>query len=200
MNPKPKPLLIVISAPSGAGKSTLCDRLLAAHDDMAYSVSCTTRAPRGGEIDGIDYHFLTPGAFEQKALAGAFLESAQVHGNRYGTLKQTVRDTLERGGSLLMDIDVQGARQVRATLAALPATDLMVRGFVDIFIRPPSREELRRRLEGRGEDTAEVIERRLANAAAELADAGRYRYQIVNDDLERTYGELETIVRKEQQV
>jgi len=194
-----KPLLIVISAPSGAGKSTLCERLLAAHGDMAYSVSCTTRAPRGGEVDGVHYHFLTSAAFEQKVQAGAFLEHAQVHGNRYGTLMQTVREAMQQGRSLLMDIDVQGARQVRAALATLPTTDLMVRGFVDIFVQPPSLDELRRRLEGRGEDTAEVIERRLANAAAELADASRYRYQIVNDDLERAYCELETIVRKEQQ-
>lgn len=193
-----KPLLIVISAPSGAGKSTLCDRLAAAHDDIAYSVSCTTRAPRGGEVDGIHYHFLTPDAFEQKVLAGAFLEHAQVHDNRYGTLKQTVRATLERGGSLLMDIDVQGARQVRAALATLPSTDLMVQGFVDIFIHPPSLEALRRRLEGRGEDAAAVIERRLANAATELADADRYRYQLVNDDLERAQRELAAIIRKEQ--
>lgn len=193
-----KPLLIVISAPSGAGKSTLCDRLAAAHDDIAYSVSCTTRAPRGGEVDGIHYHFLTPDAFEQKVLAGAFLEHAQVHDNRYGTLKQTVRATLERGGSLLMDIDVQGARQVRAALATLPSTDLMVQGFVDIFIHPPSLEALRRRLEGRGEDAAAVIERRLANAATELADADHYRYQIVNDDLERAQRELAAIIRKEQ--
>ncbi len=198
MDEKKKPLLIVISAPSGAGKSTLCDRLLAAHDDMAYSVSCTTRPPRGGEVDGIQYHFLTPDTFEQKVRAGAFLEHAQVHGNRYGTLKQTVRETLERGGSLLMDIDVQGARQVRAALAMLPSTDLMVQGFVDIFIHPPSLEELRRRLEGRGEDAAAVIERRLANAAIELADADRYRYQLVNDDLERVQGELAAIIRKEQ--
>lgn len=198
MDEKNKPLLIVISAPSGAGKSTLCDRLLAAHDDIAYSVSCTTRAPRGGEVDGVDYHFLTPEAFEQKVQAGAFLEHAQVHGNRYGTLKQTVRETLQRGGSLLMDIDVQGARQVRAALATLPSTDLMVQGFVDIFVHPPSLEELRRRLEGRGEDAAEVIERRLANAATELADANRYRYQLVNDDLERAQGELAAIIRKEQ--
>ena len=193
-----KPLLIVISAPSGAGKSTLCDRLLAAHDEIAYSVSCTTRPPRGGEVDGVDYHFLTSEAFEQKVHEGAFLEYANVHGNRYGTLKQTVRDAMQQGRSLLMDIDVQGARQVRATLASLPSTDLMVQGFVDIFVHPPSLEELRRRLEGRGEDAAEVIERRMQNAAAELADADRYRYQLVNDDLERAQRELAAIIRKEQ--
>ncbi len=195
---KTKPLLIVISAPSGAGKSTLCERLLAAHDEIAYSVSCTTRAPRGGEVDGVHYHFLTPDAFEQNVREGAFLEHAQVHGNRYGTLKQTVREVMEQGRSLLMDIDVQGARQVRAALATLPTTDLMVQGFVDIFIHPPSLEELRRRLEGRGEDAAEVIERRLANAAAELADAGLYRYQVVNNDLARAYCELAGIIGKEQ--
>lgn len=198
MDEKDKPLLIVISAPSGAGKSTLCDWLLAANPRIAYSVSCTTRAPRGGEVDGVHYHFLTPDAFEQRVQAGAFLEHAQVHGNRYGTLVQTVRQAMQQEKSLLMDIDVQGARQVRAALASLPPTDLMVRGFVDIFIHPPSLEELRRRLEGRGEDAAAVIERRLANAAAELADAGLYRYQLVNDDLGRAQRELADIIRKEQ--
>jgi len=195
-----KPLLIVISAPSGAGKSTLCDRLLSEHDGIVYSVSCTTRPPRGGEVDGVHYYFLTPEVFEQKVRAGAFLEHAHVHGNRYGTLKQTVREAMAGGRSLLMDIDVQGARQVRAALATLPTTDLMVRGFVDIFVKPPSLEELRRRLEGRGEDAAEVIERRLGNAAAELADAGLYRYQIVNDDLERAQCELAGIIAKEQRL
>ncbi len=198
MDEQKKPLLIVISAPSGAGKSTLCDRLLASHPGIAYSVSCTTRAPRGGEADGVHYHFLSPDAFEQRVQAGAFLEHAQVHGNRYGTLVQTVREAMQQGKNLLMDIDVQGARQVRAALAALPSTDLMVRGFVDIFIHPPSLEELRRRLEGRGEDAAAVIERRLANAATELADAGLYRYQLVNDDLGRAQRELAAIIRKEQ--
>jgi guanylate kinase len=198
MDEKDKPLLIVISAPSGAGKSTLCDWLLAAHPGIAYSVSCTTRAPRGGEVDGVHYHFLTPDAFERRVQAGAFLEHAKVHGNRYGTLMLTVRQAMQQGKSLLMDIDVQGARQVRAALASLPPTDLMVNGFVDIFVHPPSLEELRRRLEGRGEDAAAVIEQRLANAATELADAGLYRYQLVNDDLGRAQRELAAIIRKEQ--
>jgi guanylate kinase len=198
MNSTTKPLLIVISAPSGAGKSTLCERLLAEHDAIAYSVSCTTRAPRGGEVDAVHYHFLTSEAFEQKVQAGAFLEHARVHGNRYGTLMQTVRGVMQQGKSILMDIDVQGARQVRAALATLPPADLMVQGFVDIFIHPPSLEELRRRLEGRGEDAAQVIEQRLANAAAEIADAGLYRYQLVNDDLGRAQRELADIIRKEQ--
>jgi guanylate kinase len=198
MDETSKPLLVVISAPSGAGKSTLCDWLLASHADMSYSVSCTTRRPRGGECDGIDYHFLTPDEFERKVEGGAFLEHAQVHGNRYGTLIETVRNVLEKGNSLLMDIDVQGARQVRSVLSSLPSTDLMVKGFVDIFIHPPSVDELRRRLVGRGEDEEDVIEQRLANAAAELAEARHYRYQLTNDNLDRAKTELEAIIRKEQ--
>lgn len=198
MSERKKALLIVISAPSGAGKSTLCNRLLAQHENIVYSVSCTTRASRGGEVDGLNYYFLTTGAFEEKVGAGAFLEHALVHGNRYGTLKQTVRETMEQGRSILMDIDVQGARQVRETLAGLPPQDVMVCGFVDIFVHPPSLEELRRRLLGRGEDSEAVIERRMANAVRELEDADRYRYQIVNDDLDQALQELCCIIEKEQ--
>ena len=192
-----KSLLIVVAAPSGAGKSTLCDRVLANRDDIVYSVSCTTRPPRGHEVDGVDYHFLTEAAFEEKVAAGEFLEHATVHGNRYGTLKESVRLAMDSGKSVMMDIDVQGADQVRATLAELPRDDPMVEGFVDIFIMPPSVEELRRRLQGRGEDSPEVIETRLKNAAAEMACAERYKYQIINDDLERAYGEISRIIESE---
>ena len=193
-----RPLLIVISAPSGAGKSTLCRRLLEARPDIAYSVSCTTRAPRGGEVDGRSYHFLTPGDFEAHIAAGDFLEHAWVHGNRYGTLKETVRQAMARGLSVLMDIDVQGARQVREALAALPPDDLMARGFVDIFVHPPSMRVLRERLVGRAEDSPGVIAQRLRNAESEVAEAGAYRYQMVNDDLETACGNLRGIIGKEQ--
>jgi len=140
-----RPLLIVISAPSGAGKSTLCNRLLDRCEDIVYSVSCTTRAPRGGEVDGKNYFFMTPAAFEEKVRAGAFLEHALVHANHYGTLKEKVRTTMQQGQSILMDIDVQGARQVRDALASLPPNDLMSCGFLDIFIQPPTLEVLRAR-------------------------------------------------------
>ncbi|MBT3191782.1 MAG: guanylate kinase [Verrucomicrobia bacterium] len=192
-----KPLLIVVSAPSGAGKSTLCDRLLAEHEDITYSVSCTTRCPRGEEVDGGAYYFLTSETFEVRAARGEFLEHATVHGNRYGTLKETVRSAMTAGKSVMMDIDVQGARQVRDALAGLSPDDAMVRGFVDIFIQPPSMLVLRERLEGRGEDAADVIERRLENAAQEMACAEDYRYTVVNDDLAMAQSEIREILNRE---
>jgi len=197
MSSSGKPLLIVVSAASGAGKSSLCRALLEANPGMVYSVSCTTRAPRGGEVDGQSYHFLSRADFQQRVAQGAFLEYAEVHGNLYGTLRQTVEVAMKAGHSIVMDIDVQGAGQVRRALAALPEDHLLRRGFVDIFIHAPSMHELRRRLEGRGEDRPEVIEIRLANAQREVAEAGLYRYRIVNDDFERARAELLSIVRKE---
>lgn len=193
-----KPLLIVLSAPSGAGKSTLCRALLDRRADVMYSVSCTTRAPRGGEVDGQSYFFLTPEEFERRVVQGDFLEHAEVHGNRYGTLRRTVEDAMQAGCSILMDIDVQGARQVRAALHALPPDHLVRAGFVDIFIQAPSMDELRRRLEFRGEDRADVIEMRLQNAMREVNDALLYRYALVNDALDRALGELLAIIDKEQ--
>ncbi len=192
-----RPLLIVVSAPSGAGKSTLCDRLLAESPDVVYSVSCTTRPPRGEEQDGVAYYFLTPEVFEQRVREGAFLEHATVHDNRYGTLKETVRSAMAAGKSVMMDIDVQGAAQVREALAGLPDDDAMVQGFVDVFIEPPSLEVLRQRLEGRGEDAPEVIERRLNNAAQEMACADAYRHRVINDDLDTALDELRGILDRE---
>ena len=192
-----RPLLIVVSAPSGAGKSTLCDRLLAESPDVVYSVSCTTRPPRGEEQDGVAYYFSTPEVFEQRVREGAFLEHATVHDNRYGTLKETVRSAMAAGKSVMMDIDVQGAAQVREALAGLPDDDAMVQGFVDVFIEPPSLEVLRQRLEGRGEDAPEVIERRLNNAAQEMACADAYRHRVINDDLDTALDELRGILYRE---
>jgi guanylate kinase len=185
-----KPLLIVISAPSGTGKTTLCDRLLQDYPELTYSISCTTREPRGAEVDGEDYYFLDAADFARRLAAGDFLEHARVHGFAYGTLKAPVYSAFAEGQSLLMDIDVAGAAQVRAHVSTLPPTDPMRAGFVDIFIRPPSLEALRERLEGRGEDDEATIERRLRNAGEELARAGEYRYHVVNEDLEIAYREL----------
>lgn len=190
------PQLIVLSAPSGAGKSTLCRALLAARPDLVYSVSCTTRAPRGQEEDGVSYHFMSRGEFERRIRAGAFLEYAEVHGNYYGTLIATVEAAMEAGNSVLMDIDVQGAAQVREGLQQLPDGHVMKEGFVDIFINPPSLDELRSRLEGRGEDSAEVIERRLLNASGEMACAKDYRYQVVNGDLVEAVCEINSIIER----
>lgn len=189
-----KPLLIVMSAPSGAGKSTLCDLLLQEFPEITYSISCTTRAPRGMEEDGVDYFFLSKEAFEAAVAEGKLLEHAVVHGNCYGTPEDPVRSAIAEGQSILMDIDVVGAQQVRDYVASLPAGDPLREGFVDIFIEPPSMEELRRRLFGRGEDAPEVIEVRLNNAAGEMARAGEFTYRVVNDELDLAYRRLRDIL------
>lgn len=188
------PLLILVSAPSGAGKSTLCDRLLQDYPELVYSVSCTTREPRGEEEDGVDYHFLTQKRFDELVAQDAFLEHATVHGNSYGTLIQPIRDAFAHKLSVLLDIDVAGAAQVRARLASLPPDDPIRGGFTDIFILPPSLEELRRRLVTRGEDSPETIEKRMKNATGEMARANEYRFKIVNDDLEIAYKELKAAI------
>ena len=184
---KTKPLFIVLSAPSGCGKSTLIDMLLQEYSDFCYSISCTTRDPRGEEEDGLDYHFKTKERFEELIKEGAFIEYAKVHDNYYGTLKAPIQEVLAEGNSMILDIDVQGAAKVREYVRNLPNTDPMKIGYVDIFINPPSMEELRRRLEGRGTDAPEVIEKRLANAEGEMSRAAEYMYQVTNDDLAIAY-------------
>ena len=187
---KTKPLFIVISAPSGCGKSTLIDMLLQEYCDIVYSISCTTRAPRGEEEDGLDYHFKTKARFEELIKEHAFIEYAKVHDNYYGTLKAPIVEVLAEGSSMILDIDVQGAAKVRDYVRNLPNTDPLKIGYVDIFINPPSMEELRARLEGRGTDAPDVIERRMANAAGEMARAGEYMFQVTNDDLGMCYKRL----------
>lgn len=187
---KTKPLLIVMSAPSGCGKSTLIDMLLQEYSDIVYSISCTTREPRGEEEDGLDYHFKTKERFEELIKKNAFIEYAKVHDNYYGTLKGPIEEVLAEGNSMILDIDVQGAAKVRDYVRKLPNNDPLKIGYVDIFINPPSMEELRARLEGRGTDSAEVIERRLANAEGEMARASEYMYQVTNDDLGMCYKRL----------
>ena len=187
---KTKPLFIVLSAPSGCGKSTLIDMLLQEYSDFCYSISGTTRDPRGEEEDGLDYHFKTKERFEELIKEGAFIEYAKVHDNYYGTLKAPIQEVLAEGNSMILDIDVQGAAKVREYVRNLPNTDPMKIGYVDIFINPPSMEELRRRLEGRGTDAPEVIEKRLANAEGEMSRAAEYMYQVTNDDLAIAYKRL----------
>ena len=187
------PLFLVLTAPSGAGKSTLLRLFRQEFPDAVYSVSCTTRAPRGEERDGVAYHFLTEEEFVRRIGAGEFLEHALVHGHRYGTLRSAVEGPLREGRWVLMDIDVAGAAQVRSFVASLPPESPVRRGFLDVFIDAPSIEELRRRLEKRGEDAPEVIETRLRNAIGERARSGEFAAVVVNDDLDEAYARLRAL-------
>jgi guanylate kinase len=196
--PVHRPLLLVVSAPSGAGKTTLCALLLEEFPDMVRSVSCTTRAPRPDEVNGQDYVFLDAAEFQRRVAAGAFLESAHVHGASYGTPRKPVEQALRAGRDVLLIIDVQGAERIRQ-LMAFPAGGDLRRAFVDVFIMPPDSATLRRRLVARGQDDAAEIERRLKNAGGEMADASRYQHRIVNDRLEDAVARLRDIVLKEKQ-
>jgi guanylate kinase len=187
---KTKPLFIVVSAPSGCGKSTLIDMLLQEYNDIGYSISCTTRPPRGEEEDGLDYHFLSKERFETLVSENAFIEYACVHDNYYGTLKSPIEEVLREGNSMILDIDVQGAERVREYVRQLPNNDPLKIGYVDIFIMPPSLEELRNRLVNRGTDSQQVIEKRLAAAQGEIDRAGEYMYKVTNDDLAIAYKRL----------
>lgn len=173
-------IALVLSAPSGAGKTTLIRRLRAEFPDFGYSVSCTTRAPREGEVDGRDYTFLSREEFGRRRARGEFAEWAEVHGNLYGTPLAPVRDLLAHGRDALFDIDVQGAAQLRLNLEAATF----------IFILPPSMAELERRLRLRGQDDDAAIERRLDNARRELREAAWYDALVVNDDLDAAYDRL----------
>jgi guanylate kinase len=189
-----KPLFIVMSAPSGAGKTTLCDLLLQSYPEICYSVSCTTREPRLNEEDGVDYHFLSVEAFKKMIEEELFLEYARVHDNYYGTLKAPVYEVLREGQCMLLDIDVAGAEQVRNHVAALPEGDPMRRGYIDIFIEPPSLDELVARLEHRGTDSQAVIDKRVRNAKREMERANEYMYQVTNDDLQTAFKRLCDII------
>jgi len=179
--------LFVITAPSGAGKSSLIQALLKDDPSLKLSISYTTRPPRPGEQDGREYHFVDDREFLAMRSRGEFLESAEVHGNRYGTAKRVIVEALERGHDLLLEIDWQGAQQVRR----------LHPGCVGIFILPPSIEELERRMRTRGQDSEPVIQRRLASAREELTHAGEFKYAIINKDFEAAKGELSDIIRKE---
>lgn len=165
--------------------------LLQEYPELVYSISCTTRAPRGEEEDGLDYHFLTPERFRELIAEDAFLEYAEVHDNYYGTLRAPIVEILAEGHSAILDIDVAGAAKVRhQVFHHLPPDDPLRIGYTDIFINPPSMEALRERLEKRGTDSPSTIERRLANAEGEMARASEYMFQIVNDDLAIAYKRL----------
>ena len=179
--------LFVVTAPSGAGKTSLINALLKDDPRLKLSVSYTTRAPRPGERNGREYHFVDDATFLGMRERGEFLESAEVHGFRYGTSKKVISEALARGDDLILEIDWQGARQVRA----------LYPGCVGIFIHPPSVEELERRMRDRGQDSDAVIRRRLDNAREELAHAGEFEYAIINKDFETARQQLAEIIRLE---
>ncbi|QLA15354.1 guanylate kinase [Desulfolutivibrio sulfoxidireducens] len=176
-------LLFVVSAPSGAGKSTLLAALRKEFPELTYSVSATTRAPRPGEVDGRDYHFLSEEAFLRLRDTGHFAEWARVHGNFYGTPMRPVIDLLSSGKDVLFDIDVAGADQLRQVFEE----------GTYVFILPPSRAELARRLGGRGTESPETLAKRLKNAAGEISQAGRFDFWVVNDDLDRATDHLRAV-------
>jgi len=179
--------LFVITGPSGVGKGTLISRLLDRVPDLELSVSATTRPPREGEVDGRDYHFLDRAEFDRKAGEDAFLEHATYSGHRYGTPRSEIEKRLQEGRSVVLEIELQGARQVRERRP----------DSIRVFVAPPDPAALRRRLEGRGTDDPEAIERRLETAREELAAEDEFEHVVVNDDVERAASELERIVRRE---
>lgn len=177
-------LLLVVSSPSGAGKTTLCHRLLAEFSELVFSVSCTTRPRRGGERDGVDYHFVDEQSFGEMVACGEFAEWAEVHGNRYGTTVEAVRQAFDEGRDVLFDVDYQGGHQLKAKFRD---------DAVLVFVLPPSLAELEARLRRRATDAPEVIERRLKKAHEELRHYDDYDYLVVNDDLEHAYDRMRAI-------
>ncbi len=184
-----KGMLLVISGPSGAGKGTLVEKLLDRDPTFCFSVSVTTRERRETEIEDVHYHFISDEEYDKLVDADAFLEHASVHGHRYGTLKSEVYERMERGQNVLLDIDPQGAKTVMDR----------EKNCVSIFILPPSYTELKTRLHTRNTENEEEISRRLKNARGEIAQMSRYRYLIVNDDLDEAFEQLSAIVRAEKQ-
>lgn len=180
-------LLFIIAAPSGAGKSSLIEALLKDDPKLTLSISYTTRAPRPGEVDGREYHFVDEPTFLAMLGRGEFLECAEVHGNRYGTSQSVIREILGAGRDLLLEIDWQGAQQVRR----------LISGTIGIFIQPPSVEELERRMRHRGKDSEAAIQRRMANAREEIDHACEFEYAIINKDFDVALQDLRAIIRAE---
>ncbi|MBU5454013.1 guanylate kinase [Caproiciproducens sp. MSJ-32] len=184
---KNKGVLIVISGPSGAGKGTICKKLIEKNKNIYLSVSATTRNPREGEIDGVNYYFLTKEEFERKVKENGFIEYAEVHGNFYGTPRVNVNKMLEEGKDVILEIDIQGALQVKENF----------KEGVFIFILPPSMEELKRRIIKRGSETEESLMTRFKNAYKEINYVSKYNYAVVNDTLELAVSKVEAIIAAE---
>jgi guanylate kinase len=181
------PVLLIVSSPSGAGKTTLCHRLLAEFPDARFSVSHTTRRPRLGEVDGRDYHFVEPDAFEAMIREDAFIEWAHVHGNRYGTAHAEISAAATDRCDVVFDVDFQGAAQIKGKYPEAAA----------VFVLPPSLEELRRRLESRGTETKESLERRFKAAIDEISHHAEFDYLLVNDDVDTAYDRLRAVLLAE---
>jgi guanylate kinase len=181
-------LMLIVASPSGAGKTSLCRRLMADHEHLRLSLSATTRGPRPGEQDGREYHFVDRAQFDRMVAEDAFLEWAEVHGERYGSPRAPVERALAAGEDVLFDIDWQGAQKIH---------DQAPQDVVRVFILPPSMAELRRRLYARAQDAPEVIERRVLRAKDEIARCGEFDYVMVNDDFDRSYADLAHIYHAE---
>jgi guanylate kinase len=179
--------LFIVSAPSGGGKTSLVRKMLEFEPDVVLSISHTTRPPRPGEVDGQHYYFVTLPDFARMLAAGEFLETASIYGHHYGTWRKGIEQELEEGHDVVLEIDWQGAQQVRALMPDV----------VSIFIRPPSFDVLKARLMNRGQDAADVIARRLAKAEEEISHAGEYDYVIINEDFNRAALDLRSIIRAE---
>lgn len=184
---KPEGILLVLSGPSGAGKGTICKALLDRRTDMSYSVSCTTRQPRNGEVDGENYFFKTREEFEDMLKHDGFLEHAEVYGNYYGTPKAYVMEQLAKGKDIVLEIDPQGALQVKKNFP----------DGVFVFIVPPSLDELSKRIYNRGTDAVDVIKKRLSAATSELAYASKYDYLVVNNQVEKATNKVSSIIDTE---
>ena len=183
-------VLLVVSGPSGAGKSTICKKVIK-DNNLYFSVSCTTRKPRTGEVHGKDYYFIDKDKFKEKIKNNEFIEYANVHGNYYGTLRDKVIQVVVSGKNVLLDIDVQGALRIKKTAAQ----DSLLRKCVEyVFIAPPNFYELEKRLRGRGTEAEDVIQKRLSNAGRELTYCLEYEYLVVNEEVERAIKDMNSIL------
>jgi guanylate kinase len=193
-SPNPNPLLIVICAPSGGGKTTLCNQLLAARANITRAITCTTRPPRPGEREGVDYYFMDAASFLKRVQAGNFLEHATVYGNSYGTLKSEVLSKLRQGKDVVLSVDVQGAATIRAAAESDPE---LKRALITVFLAPPSMDILERRLKKRGQDSPQEIQRRLTVARNEISQWKHFDYVMISTTVAEDRRLMEAIIEAE---